>query len=565
MTPNRREAWALARLLADMPLDGELAAMVAPWSAMARRLAEAPPDARLALWGDMLLALPDPDAADRAVQNAEPDGPPPDPSESSDDGVEGEWGAVLLGTLPRADPFPIDVLPGPARAVAEAAAEAIACPIDFPAAGTLAAASGAIGRSATLMVKPGYFASACLYLAVVGGPSSGKSPALRAALRPLNELAKELHEQWTADRDAWEAADKDGRGPRPTVRRIITTDPTTEALGPILRDNPRGLVVSPDEMTRWVLSMDQYRNGKGGDRPFYLTVWNGDAVYVDRAKNLTEPIAVPHPFLTVVGGMTPDMLSTLHEGRGRDDGFLARLIFAYPDPPPRRYSPAGISSSVEGEWERLVRCLWRRQPRDLDGRPTPHVVRFAPDAERAWTEWCHAHVAEQEADDFPGYLEGAWGKLDAYAARLALILHLMRIADDPMSPDEPPPVPRAVVDDAVRLVGYFKSHCRRIHARMGGRCETGDENTRAILRWIIRNGHTEFSTRDLNRDMDRFKDDPVALGKALSWVESRNAIRSRLAPDRAGLPGRKPAPIYDVNPTLHADPRFRHFRRKAPV
>ena len=43
----------------------------------------------------------------------------------------------------------------------------------------------------------------------------------------------------------------------------------------------------------------------------------------------------------------------------------------------------------------------------------------------------HAHHAEQEADDFPDALEGPWGKLEAYAARLALILHLMDLASDP--------------------------------------------------------------------------------------------------------------------------------------
>ncbi len=76
------------------------------------------------------------------------------------------------------------------------------------------------------------------------------------------------------------------------------------------------MIVAPDEMTKWVMSMDQYKNGKGGDRPFYLSAWNGEPVYIDRAKNMREPIVVPHPFLTVVGGMTPDMLSTLPEGQG---------------------------------------------------------------------------------------------------------------------------------------------------------------------------------------------------------------------------------------------------------
>ena len=83
------------------------------------------------------------------------------------------------------------------------------------------------------------------------------------------------------------------------MRRIVSSDPTTEALGPLLAANPRGLTVAPDEMTKWVMSMDQYKGGRGGDRPFYLSVWAGESVYIDRAKHMKEPIAVPHPFLTI--------------------------------------------------------------------------------------------------------------------------------------------------------------------------------------------------------------------------------------------------------------------------
>lgn len=75
---------------------------------------------------------------------------------------EGGWGPIRLGSLPPSEPFPLDVLPGPARDLAEAAARSISCPVDFPALGCLAAASGAIGRSVVLQIKDGYLASAAL-------------------------------------------------------------------------------------------------------------------------------------------------------------------------------------------------------------------------------------------------------------------------------------------------------------------------------------------------------------------------------------------------------------------
>src|SRR5262249_22803285 len=152
--------------------------------------------------------------------------------------------------------------------------------------------------------------------------------------------------------------------------------------------------------------------------------------------------------------------------------------------------------------------------------------------------------AEQEAADFPDGLEGPWGKLEAYAARLALLLHLMHLAADPASsPSAPlPDLPRRAVVDAFRLVAYFKSHARRVYASMGRRGRHGGEDVRALVRWIVRNGLDEFTTRDVHRNFDRFKDDPDALAGALDWLKAHNAIRERAVPDAGPKPGRKPSP-----------------------
>ena len=383
-----RENWTLARLLAGMDLNGETDAMAEPWRSMAEALAAVPAPDRPAAFQLMLAARPDRDELVMDLANERPDEPPP---EDEGDALD-EWEPIRLGTLPPVEPFPLDVLPCPARDLATAAAESIGCPIDFAAVAILAAASGLIGRSASLLVKPGYFESASLYLALVGTPSTGKSPALGAAMAPVWSIASMLDQVGRAEMDAWNETDPKARGDKPTLRRIVTTDPTTEALGPILARNPRGLIVAPDEMTKWVMSMDQYKSGKGGDRPFYLSAWKGEPVYIDRAKNMSEPIVVPHPFLTVAGGLTPGMLPELNEGKGRDDGFEARLLFSYPDPKRHRYSDRGIPDSVAKEWERMAESLWNRAMRENDGKTVPHVVKWSPKAAAAWADWCNARI-----------------------------------------------------------------------------------------------------------------------------------------------------------------------------
>lgn len=573
-TISPRDAWTLARLVAGRDVNGQVDDMAQPFKDVAERMATAPVDgppegtertealaaARKPIMDEWLADRPDRDEMVRALADADPDGPPP---EAEDPGGEAgdEWGPIRLGSLPPAPPFPLDVLPIPARELAEAAARSIACPVDFPAVALLASLSGIIGRSAILLVKDGYFASASLFAALVGSPSCGKSPALRAAMAPLWWIGQVLHDRWRDELAGWKATAADERGDEPELRRIATSDTTTEALAPLLAKNPRGLTVAPDEMTKWVMGMDQYRGGKGGDRPFYLSAWGGEPVFIDRAKQMREPIAVPHPFLTVIGGMTPDMLTSLSEGKGREDGFMARVLFSFPERTPRRYSEDGIPEAVADEWRRLALALWDRPLADDGGRPAPRVVRMSGPAAREWAAFCHAHYAEQDADDFPESMEGPWGKLEAYCARLALILHLADLAADPTrAPTEDiPDLTRRAVADAVRLVGYFKGHSRRVYASMGGGDRDGGQDVRALIRWIVRNDKDGFSTRDIGRDFDRFRDDDAALADALDWLARNNIVRPR--PEPGAKAGRKPAPSFDVNPAVWESPRFRRFRR----
>ncbi len=570
------DAHTLARLLSGYNVNGEIRELSRSLRPMGELLAgvsvedsltgparqEALAASRLPLWQTMMTARPNREELAASVASIDPGNPRPELDAQDDDEPEDGWGPIRLGALPPAEPFPLRVLPPAARDLAEAAAESIACPVDFPAFASLAAASGSIGRSVILRVKDGYYTSASLYAALVGSPSTGKSPALGAALRPLRAISQALHERWYSETEGRKKTNRDERGDEPRLGRILTSDPTTEALGPILAKNPRGLTVTPDEMTKWVLSMDQYKGGRGGDRPFYLSAWSGEAILIDRAKYMQEPIVVPHPYLTVVGGMTPDMLSALSEGKGREDGFMARFLFTYPEHSTRRYSEKGIAEPVAEEWKRLVQALWDRPLTERGGKSVPHVVELSMNAKKAWIEWCQAHYAEQAADGFPGSMEGPWGKLEAYAARLALILHLMHLAADPTrsAGDNLPDIPRSIVDEAARLVAYFKSHTLRVYATMGGKPKDGGDDVRALIRWILRSRLSQFSKRDIERNFDRFKDDPTVLVDALNWMIEHNLIRPHEEPEGVRRSGRKRSPAFDVNPELEKSSRFQQFR-----
>jgi hypothetical protein len=72
-------------------------------------------------------------------------------------------------------------------------------------------------------------------------------------------------------------AQKDGRTftepepESPVLERVVTGDVTIEKLAALLEDNPKGLLVSRDELGGWLASFTRYKGGAGGsDLPNWL-------------------------------------------------------------------------------------------------------------------------------------------------------------------------------------------------------------------------------------------------------------------------------------------------------
>ena len=59
---------------------------------------------------------------------------------------------------------------------------------------------------------------------------------------------------------------------------------------------------------------------------------------------------------------------------------------------------------------------------------TPVVVRLTEEARSVFKDWHKRHTADLENRLFPDNLCGAWRKLEGYAARFALIIHMCRVA-----------------------------------------------------------------------------------------------------------------------------------------
>lgn len=558
------DVWVFATLRTGRLLNGEIDRVSDALRLFARRLSEASVEDRERVWAQFLDLMPDAeaDALIEAVAMANPDEPPP----------EGEaWPPLRLGALPPVEPFPDIVLPETVADFVKSASDAIGCPPDFVGLPVLVVAGAAVGRSASLQLKPGYFVSTSLYGMNIGGPSSGKSPGQEAVVTPMWRIDEQLHDLYKVRKEGFDeavaaAANAPKGQPRaelpvkPVLESAVLEDCTVEAVAPHLAINPRGLLVSRDEGSAWVASLGQYKNGKGSDRQFWLSALFGKPVRVDRKGNADLiPVRVPFPFLSFVGGMPPDMIAGLREQGGRSDGFVERILFAYPDARPRPYwSDSGIPDEVRADWAEVVRRLRDREMANTDGKTHPEVYRFSPEAKAAWVFWYNAHADSVNDPGFNSDELAMEGKLCDFAARLALILQLMHEACDPIARDPASPryVSKWAVSGAIKLWSYFRSQHRRVRACLVGRDLGGaPEGARLVLNWLSNHpGRETFTERDLtlayppSRGYDR-----AVMEDGLNWLAQRNAIRRAAQPERPkAARGRRPTSAWEVHPDLEA-------------
>jgi hypothetical protein len=347
--------------LTGYALDGETTTVSARFQPLAERLNGLDLTERDATWQTFLAACEDSDEIIMALSAVNPEGPPPDVD--ADAPTSADWPPLRFSELPSADPFPMDVLPEAAARLVEEGAHAIGCPPDFLGVPVLALAAGTIGRSVALRLKDDYFANASLFAGCVGPPSDGKTPALKMVAAAVRQIDQQLEAEYLQAIEQWqeEAARKGPDGsktkppPRPKPRRIDIDDFTMETIPLLLAESPRGLVVIKDELSALLLGMNQFKGGKGNDRSNLLKIWAGDAIKKDRVNHENNvPIRCPHPMLTIVGGMTPDMLGSMLDPKGRADGFIDRFILTYPDPlPVPPWSERGVCEETAEAWSSL--------------------------------------------------------------------------------------------------------------------------------------------------------------------------------------------------------------------
>jgi hypothetical protein len=277
----------------------------------------------------------------------------------------------------------------------------------------------------------------------------------------------------------------------PHFQQLFSTDATVEALGEVLAHNPRGTLFVRDELTGWARAMNQYKGGKGADRQTWLSFWNGATAVINR-KSRKEPLVLEHPFVGVTGCLPPDVLGELADERGREDGFIHRILFSSPSLAPVVWTDDCLPQKTQDQYAAVLDALYKVHGDESD-RERPRVLPLTRKGKAAFVEWATSHYEELGAPDFAPTLRGPWAKMEGYCARLALVLHLARFVCQETK--------HTTVDDisvfgAAALIDYFKNHARLVYAQLQASPE--EKRLDAARQWIARHGG-EVTLRDLYR------------------------------------------------------------------
>jgi Protein of unknown function (DUF3987)/Zinc-binding domain of primase-helicase len=442
------------------------------------------------------------------------------------------------------EPFPVDILPDPIGNYILEAAEAIGCNPAFIATAILTVFAACVGNSRKIELKKSWREPCVVWSALVGDASTLKSPALDSAAISVQEIEEANIQAWTKDLQEYERDkteyDADladwKRGGRkkgepqpeeplkPTAERIIITDATIEALCSRLAENPRGLLLLMDELAGWIGSFDAYRSGGGKDRPHWLSMHGARPVKVDRKTGNTL-LYIPHAAVSVTGGIQPQTLQRIMTSEFFESGFMSRVLFAMPPNPVRQWTDADIAPDRQAELKSIMQRLLDLADPDPDtGEIICKNIPLSPEAKTVWISFFNQHATEQR-QIMDESLTASWGKLEGYAARFALLDHLIRSAiEGPSSSFDHDQIGPESIEVGIKLSRWYGREAERVHDLFGKTETVENREDRGLVR-IIQNKGGRITVRELMRSSRKYRESTLVAEFALNRLVKRQIAR----------------------------------------
>jgi putative DNA primase/helicase len=456
--------------------------------------------------------------------------------------------------------LPLDCFPTELVEHAEDIADRMQCPIDYVVWTLLVTLSTVIGRSVGIRPKrlDDWTERPALWVALIGDPSSMKTPGMNASVRLLHALVARLREEYRIAMQNWRAAVADARqaNPKhpelpaePQLRWLVLDDATTEKLSDLLQPEiSRGLVFVRDEVSGLIRELERYR-ARAGDREFLLQSYSGGPKSVARVSR--PPVFVPDLLLNIVGGIQPDVAREVFAS-GADDGLGERFLAIWPVLPSAfidvdRFPNKERRDAFDLVAKKLYVADWSQLLMTDDFSQVPYC-RVSSAAHDIFSAWRSRTVLSTRGDS-PRYehrFGRRVGKYPGLAARIALVLHLFEVAAVSTAHEAKANIATVDADVMQRVTRLMDSYVLPMEARVYSAYAVAPEaeGARRIARWILEARPERFTAREIRRHGWADLDDPLKVAAALEWLCSRDWLREADPQKRVG----RPSDVFLVNP-----------------
>jgi hypothetical protein len=458
-------------------------------------------------------------------------------------------------------------------------ADRMPCSPDYIAAALVVCLGSVIGARCGIKPKrrDDWIVTPNLFGAIVGDPSSKKSPALGTVTRFLDRLeakaaekladAMKIFEPEKAAFEAHEAAVKNsmkkaagGKGDNlkmtaaiadlqdlqapeePKERRFKSNDTTVEKLGDLLVHNPQGMLVYRDELIGLLASWE--KEGKEGDKAFYLEGWNGTASFnIDRIGR--GSLHIKNLCISVFGGIQPELLERYLAGIATsldNDGRIQRFqVMVYPNQVAwvwrDRYPVKGTREAVRDLFDRLAVFDPVQDGATIpdDFVKLPYYC-FDDAAQSIFVEWCTELHTVHIANEQDPLMQQHFGKFEKLFCSIALIMHLAEGSIGPVTDKS-----------ALRAAAwceYLTGHARRIYGLVdAAKVTTARMISRKLVAGKLDDG---FTVRDVVRHQWTGVATAMQAEAALAILEENGHVQSQDSFNTVG----RPTVRYYVNPRI---------------
>lgn len=214
-----------------------------------------------------------------------------------------------------------------------------------------------IGTRANVMVnkKSNFVVPFIVRLCLVAESGKGKTPCIKQATQPLNELHAMLRKLYEEEKQQWEAMTNEEKAdnPKPHQHHVIVKDITFEGLFKALQHNNGACLLNRDELAGYYNGLTNYGRGGGDAVQRDLELYQGDSIQLTRADSERD-IYVPRTAVSFLGGMQPVMANELISRKTDDAGVSVRLTWFCGEFPEHMLTPRDDEDNTFYEINKLL-------------------------------------------------------------------------------------------------------------------------------------------------------------------------------------------------------------------